>query len=68
MAHSLGFYGSGIIFTGGLWPIILIQSLSWWHTHCSTKMDASERDSGKWMDTQCLLLTFPKLFPLVVAY
>ena len=24
------------------------------HT-CSAKMDASERDSGKWTDTQCLL-------------
>ena len=32
----------------------------------SAKMDA-ERDSGKWMDTY-LLLTFPKLFRLVVAY
>ena len=24
--------------------------------------DASERDSGKWTDTRCLLLTFPELF------
>ena len=32
------------------------------------KMDASKRDSGKWMDTWCLLLTFPELFLLVVAY
>ena len=31
-------------------------------------MDASKRDSGKWTDTPCLLLTFPKLFQLVVAY
>ena len=30
--------------------------------------DASERDSGKWTDTRCLLLTFSKLFRLVVAY
>ena len=30
--------------------------------------DASERDSGKWTDTRCLLLTFPELFRLVVAY
>ena len=28
-------------------------------THRSAKMDASERDSGKWMDTWCVLLTFP---------
>ena len=34
--------------SGGLWPIILIQSLSCWHTHRLSKMDASERDSGKW--------------------
>ena len=53
---------------GGLWPIILIQSLSWWCTHRSAKMDASERDSGKWTDTWRLLLTFPELFRLVVAY
>ena len=41
---------------------------SWWHTHCSDNMDASEKDSGRWSDTQHLLLTFPKLFQLVVAY
>ena len=67
MAHSLGFYSDGISFPSGLWPIILIQSLSWWRTHCSAKMDASERDSGKRTDTQCLLLTFPELFWMVVA-
>ena len=32
------FYSDGIM--GGLWPIILIQSLSWWRMHCSAKMDA----------------------------
>ena len=63
----LGFMVMGLV-SGGLWPIILIQSLSWWHKHCSANMDASERDSGKWTDTRCLLLTFPKLFPLVVAF
>ena len=52
---------------GGLWPIILTQSLSWWPTHRSAKMDASERDSGKWTDRRCLLLTFPDLFRLVVV-
>ena len=56
------------LFLGCFWPIILIQSLSWWHTHRSAKMDASERDSGKWIHTRCLLLTFPELFQLVVAY
>ena len=34
----------------------------------SAKMDASERDSGKWTDRQCLLSTFPELFRLVMAY
>ena len=67
MAGSLGFYGDGISFASGLWPIILIQSLSWWCTHRSAKMDASERDSGKWMDTRCLPLTFPELFWMAVA-
>ena len=38
--------------SGGLWPIILVQRLSWWRTHRSAKMDASERHSGKWMDTE----------------
>ena len=51
-----------------LWPIILIQSLSWWCMHRSAKMDASERDSWKWTDTWCLLLTFPELFQFMVAY
>ena len=55
-------------FPGCLWPVILIQSLSWWRTHHSAKMDASERDSGKWTDTWCLLWTFPELFWLMVAY
>ena len=54
--------------SGGLWPVILIQSLSWWRRHHSAKMDASKRDSGKWTDAQCLLSTFPELFRLVVAY
>ena len=35
---------------------------------CSAKMDAGERDSGKWTDRQGLLLTFPELFWLVVAF
>ena len=60
-------YGDGISFR-----VVFGQSfkfsLSWWHMHRSAKMDASKRDSGKWTDTRCLLLTFPELFRLVVAY
>ena len=33
-----------------------------------SKMDAREKDSGRWSDMWCLLLTFPELFWLVVAY
>ena len=29
---------------------------------CSAKMDASEKDSGRWSDVWCFLLTFPELF------
>ena len=62
----LGFKVMGLV---SRWSLaILIQSLSWWRTHRSAKMDASERDSGKWTDMRCLLLTFPELFWLVVAY
>ena len=32
------------------------------------KMDAGERDSGKWTEMWCLLSTFPELFWVVVAY
>ena len=28
----------------------LIQNPSWWCVHCSAKMDASEKDSGRWLD------------------
>ena len=53
-------------FLGCFWSFIL--SPPWWHTHCSAKMDASEKYSGRWLDTWCHLLTFPQLFQLVVAY
>ena len=46
----------------------LTQSPSWWCMPCSAKMDAREEDSGRWSDMWCLLLTFPELFRLVVAY
>ena len=32
------------------------------------QMDAREKDSGRWSDLWCLLLTFPKLLQLVEAY
>ena len=35
---------------------------------CPAKMDAREKDSGRWSDMRCLLLTFPELFRLVVTY
>ena len=35
---------------------------------CSAKMDAREKDSGRWWDMWCLLVTFPELFQWVVAY
>ena len=35
---------------------------------CSAKMDARKKDSGRWSDMWCLLLTFPELFLLVAAY
>ena len=44
------------------------QGPSWWRTHCSAKMDASKKDSGRWSDTWHLHLTFPELFGLVMAY
>ena len=44
------------------------DSPSWWHMHCSAKMDGGEKDSGRRSDMWCLLLTFPELFWLVVAY
>ena len=34
----------------------------------TSKMDAREKDSGRWSDLWWLLLTFPELFQLVVAY
>ena len=33
----------------------LIQNPSWWRMHCSAKMDTSEKDSGRWLDTWCHL-------------
>ena len=47
---------------------VLTQDSSWWCTHCSAKMDATENYPWRWLDTWCLLLTFPELFRLVVTY
>ena len=61
------FYGDGINFQ---WPLANHSNSESFLVaeHCSAKIDASEKDSGKWTDTWCLLSTFPELFRLVVAY
>ena len=41
---------------------------SFLHMHCSAKVDASKKESGRWKDTGGLLLTFTKHLQLVVAY
>ena len=61
MARSLRFYGDGS--PGCLWPIILTQSPSWWLMHCSAKMDASEKDSGRWSD-MCLFFDLCRTLPV----
>ena len=33
-----------------------------------SQVDAREKDSGRWSELWCLLLTFPELFWLVGAY
>ena len=43
----LGFMVMGLV--SGL-SLHLIQNPSWWRVHCSAKMDASEKDSGRWLD------------------
>ena len=45
-----------------------LKSPPWWCMPCSAKMDAREKDSGRWSDMWCFLLTFSELFWLVVAY
>ena len=52
---------------GGLWPVTLIQGPSWWLMYRSAKVDARERDPGRWSDLWHLLLTFLELFRLVAA-
>ena len=69
LPHGLsvsGFMVMGLVYRLSL--AILAQSPSWWYTPCSAKMDAKEKDSGRRSDMWCLLLTFPELFQLMVAY
>ena len=67
LSHGLqfGFYGDGIsfrvVFSQSFWLRVLPE----WCTPCSVKMDDSEKDSERWLDMWCLLLTFPELFQLV---
>ena len=55
---SFLFYVNGIsfwvIFSQSFWLIVLPGG--------SGKMDASKKNSGRWSDMWCLLLTFPELF------
>ena len=66
-AHSLGFYGDGIsfwvVFSQSFWLRVLLAGAH----RGSAKMDAREKDSGRWSDLWCLLLTFPELFQLLEA-
>jgi len=67
VAGSFQFYGDGIV--SGLFLANHSDSESFLVVHTLlAKVDASKKDSGKWLDIWCLLLTFPKLFWLVVAY
>ena len=65
VARSLRVYGDGVSF-----QVVSGQSFdsgaSWRRMQYLTEMDASEEDSGRWKDIWHLLLTFPKLFWLVV--
>ena len=42
-----GFRVMGLV-SGLFWPVILTQGPSWWRKHCSGKMDASDKNSGRW--------------------
>ena len=62
MASSLEFYGDGISFQVVFGKSLWFRVLPGWCMHCSAKMDASEKDSRRWLDMWCHLLTFPELF------
>ena len=55
---------SGFMVMGLVFGLSLANQL----TQSPSKMDAREKDSGRWSDMWCLLLTFPELFWLVEAY
>ena len=55
-------------FPGCLWPIILTQSLSWWHIHCSAEMDSSKKDSERLVGRVTSPFDLPEFFWLAVAY
>ena len=48
LVHRLSFCYDWDEFLSCLWPIVLIQGLPWCCIHCSTKPDASKKDSGRW--------------------
>jgi len=52
----------------GFMVMELVSGLSLASHSDSAKMDASKKDSWRWLDMCCLLLTFLNLFQLVVAY
>ena len=63
---ALGFMVMGLVFR---WSLANhSNSESFLNPHRSAKMDASKKDSWRWLDMCCLLLTFLNLFQLVVAY
>ena len=60
MACSLGFMVTGSVSGLSLANHSDLESFRWC-TPWSAKMDAREKDSGRWSDRWCLLLTFPEL-------
>ena len=58
---------SGFMVVGLVSGLSLANCSDWWCMHCSVKIDASEKDSGRWKHTWHLLATFSELFRLVVA-
>ena len=60
LVHRLSFCDDWDELLSSLWLIALTQGLPWCCIHCSTKPDASKKDSGRWQDMWCLLLTFPE--------
>ena len=66
MAWTLGFYGDGIsfrvVFSQSFWLRVLPGG-----AHLIQPRWMPEKDSGRWLDMWCLLLTFPELFQLVIS-